>query len=84
MADNLERIVAIEALMAAQGIDMRAPLKTSPRLQQALTAIRAKAPFLATDRPVAPDIEAAAQLVSSGALAAPFADILDPVLQRVE
>jgi histidine ammonia-lyase len=68
--------------MAAQGIDMRAPLKTGPRLRRALAAIRAVAPFLAADRPLAPDIEAAAQLVLSGALAAPFADILDPVVQR--
>jgi histidine ammonia-lyase len=80
MAENLARIVGIEALMAAQGIDMRAPLKTSPRLQQALAAIRSAAPFLAADRPMAPDMEAAAQLVSSGALAAPFADLLDPLL----
>jgi histidine ammonia-lyase len=80
MTENLARIVAIEALMAAQGIEMRAPLATSPQLQQACGALRAVVPFLATDRPMAPDIEAAAGLVSSGALAAPFADLLNPLL----
>jgi histidine ammonia-lyase len=84
MAENLARIVGIEALMAAQGIDMRAPLATSPLLQQALGTVRAAAPFLAHDRPLAPDMAAAAALVASGALAAPFADLLDPLFSHDE
>ena len=32
MAGNTSAIVAIELLAAAQGIEFRAPLKTSPRL----------------------------------------------------
>ncbi|MEM8854944.1 MAG: histidine ammonia-lyase, partial [Pseudomonadota bacterium] len=63
MADNLEGIIAIEALAAAQGVEFRAPLKTSPRLQSALEAIRRAVPPLKEDRLMAPDIEAAKTLV---------------------
>jgi histidine ammonia-lyase len=80
MTENLARIVAIEALMAAQGIEMRAPLATSPRLQQAHGVVRSAVTFLASDRPMSPDIEAAARLVMSGALVAPFADLFNPLL----
>lgn len=77
MADNLAGIIGIEALMAAQGVDMRRPLMTSPRLQQAMRVIRSAAPRLDTDRALAPDMAAATKLVTTGALAAPFTDILD-------
>jgi histidine ammonia-lyase len=59
---------------------MRAPLATSPLLQQAHGVVRSAVSFLASDRPMAPDIEAAARLVMSGALVAPFADLFTPVL----
>src|SRR6185503_14727068 len=40
MTDNLFSIIGIEALTAAQGIDFRAPLVTSPELTNAIGAIR--------------------------------------------
>ena len=66
--DNAERVVAIELLAAAQGIDWLRPLRTSPALEAAHRAIRQVAAVYADDRPGAPDIEAAAELVRSGAL----------------
>nr|WP_040645000.1 histidine ammonia-lyase [Rubellimicrobium thermophilum] len=69
MADNLAVILGVEALCAAQGIGFRAPLRTSPRLARVVEAIRAAVPPLGADRPMAPDMEAAAALVASGALA---------------
>jgi len=63
------RVVAIEALCAAQALDLLAPLRTSPLLERVHAAIRAVVPPLDTDRPPAPDIEALAQLVATGALA---------------
>ena len=66
MADNAAGIVAIELLAAAQGVDLRAPLKTSAALGEVLAAIRAVVPFYAEDRYFAPDIEAARTLVRSG------------------
>ncbi|MFQ6018833.1 MAG: hypothetical protein ACE5KF_11650, partial [Kiloniellaceae bacterium] len=59
-------IVAIELLAAAQGIDLRRPLKTSPRLQEAMAALRARVAFLDRDRPMGPDIGAIQDLVASG------------------
>jgi histidine ammonia-lyase len=69
MAANLDRILAIEALCAAQGVEFRAPLKTSASLQRVLACIRAKVEPLGEDRMMTPDIEAAFDLVRSGALA---------------
>lgn len=69
MADNLSVILGVEALCAAQGIETRAPLKTSAPLQEVLHTIRAKIPRLEQDRYLAPDIETAAALVESDALA---------------
>jgi histidine ammonia-lyase len=69
MADNLSVILGVEALCAAQGIETRAPLKTSAPLQEVLHTIRAKIPRLEQDRYLAPDIETAAALVEADALA---------------
>ncbi|NIA68941.1 histidine ammonia-lyase [Pelagibius litoralis] len=66
IAENAGYIVAIELMAAAQGIDLRRPLKTSPKLTRAMDAIRGRAAFLADDRLLAPDIEALAELVNSG------------------
>ena len=63
MTGNALNIVAIELLCACQGIDLRAPLKTSQRLQGAFDALRLKVPFAASDRLLALDIEAAAQVL---------------------
>jgi histidine ammonia-lyase len=77
MTDNLFGIIGIEALTAAQGVELRAPLVTSPVLCRALAAIRDVVPTLEEDRYLAPDLEAAAQLVASGSLNASVgADIL--------
>jgi len=56
MAGNTAAIVAIELLAAAQGIDLRAPLETSPALAEVHRGIRALAPFYDHDRLFAPDI----------------------------
>ncbi|QIE54699.1 histidine ammonia-lyase [Pikeienuella piscinae] len=69
MNDNLAVIIGVEALCAGQGVECRAPLETSPRLKAALARLRAEAPSLGTDRYMAPEMEAAAALVGSGAFA---------------
>ncbi len=79
MVANLEAILGIEALCAAQGIGFRAPLATSPALTRAVAAIRAQVPPLGADRFMAPDLAAAARLVASGALASAPGVVL-PVL----
>jgi histidine ammonia-lyase len=66
MADNTAGIVAIELLAACQGIDFRAPLKTSPLLEEAKRLLRQEVPFYDHDRYFAPDIEKAKRLVLTG------------------
>jgi histidine ammonia-lyase len=69
MLENLSVILGVEALCAVQGVGYRAPLRSSPALERAITALRAVSPVLAEDRYLAPDITAAAALVRQGALA---------------
>jgi histidine ammonia-lyase len=63
MVTNAANVIAIEFLSACQGVDLRAPLKTSVPLQGALGALRLQVPFAASDRLLALDIEAAASTV---------------------
>ncbi len=66
IAWNSGHVVAIELLAAAQGIDLRRPLRTSPRLAEALAAVRERAAFLDKDRTMAPDIAAVFDLIAAG------------------
>jgi histidine ammonia-lyase len=68
MTENLFAIIGIEALTAAQGVEFRAPLTTSPELQKAMESLRAVVPTLEEDRFMAPDLAAASALVADGAL----------------
>lgn len=58
MCFNTSVVVGIEAMAAAQGVDFNRPLASSAALEQQLTAIRERVAFLASDRLLAPDIEA--------------------------
>jgi len=69
MVRNLERILGVELLCAAQGVEFRAPLATSLSLQRVLAALRERIPPLLQDRFISPDIEAAAALVADGRIA---------------
>ncbi len=66
MVDNAAAIVAIELLAAAQGVELRAPLETSDKLKEAISAIRGRARFLDRDRQIAPDIAAIKDLIFCG------------------
>ncbi len=68
MVANLETILGVEALCAAQGLEFRAPLTTSAPLQAALARLRRDIPPLAEDRYLAPDLAAAARLIATSAL----------------
>ncbi|MFN7974705.1 MAG: histidine ammonia-lyase [Acidobacteriota bacterium] len=69
VVDLFAHVLAIEALAAAQALDLLAPLRTSARLEGARHAIRERIPYLERDREVARDISAALGLVRSGELA---------------
>jgi len=82
MNANLARILGIEWLVAAQGVDLRAPLKTSDPLQQAVRTLRAEVAHLDDDRYLAPDLEAAGRLTGEGAALAAVSGIALPNLER--
>ena len=67
MAENLKRIIAIELLCAAQGVEFRAPLKTSASLRACIGALREEIPPLKEDRFLASDIVCAADFIGSDA-----------------
>jgi histidine ammonia-lyase len=57
VVDNVERVLAIELFDAAQAMDFRRPLKTSPKLEAVLAAYRQEVPFVDTDTYMHPLIE---------------------------
>lgn len=65
---NAEVVVALEAMAAAQALDLRAPLHPGEGSRAARAAIREAIPFLEADRELGPDIAAAVDLVRSGRL----------------
>jgi histidine ammonia-lyase len=69
MVANLNVILGVEAMCAAQGIEFRAPLATSAPLARVVARLRQDVATLGEDRYLAPDIAGAAALVASGALA---------------
>jgi histidine ammonia-lyase len=65
-AQSAARVIAIEWLAAAQGVDFQAPLKTSARLEAAHRMLRGKVAFYYRDRYFADDIACIADIVESG------------------
>lgn len=68
--DLLARVLAIEIYTAARGIDLRAPLKPGPATGAAIALLRTRVEGPGPDRYLSPDLEAATELVRSGALLA--------------
>jgi histidine ammonia-lyase len=68
---NVRRVLAVEFLCAAQGIDLRnrRPGSGSAR---ALAAVRRVVPGLAADRPLSEDIERVSSLIATGELSSLF------------
>lgn len=68
--DGLGRVLAIEILTAARGIDLRAPLEPSRVTGAAIAGLRKVVEGPGPDRYLAPEIEQATQLVMAGAFTA--------------
>jgi histidine ammonia-lyase len=66
---NVETVLAIELLCAAQGLEFRKPLRPGRGVERAYDLVRARVGLLEADRALAPDIEAVAALVREGTLA---------------
>ncbi len=70
MNANLHTILGVEAICGAQGIGFRAPLATSVPLQRAVARLRERVPAIEADRYLAPDLQAAGELIRDGELSA--------------
>lgn len=69
VVENTRHTLAIEAMAAAQAIDMLAPTKTSKQLQQAHSAIRSVCAIMEKDRVMYSDFTRIANLISAGKIA---------------
>jgi histidine ammonia-lyase len=63
IVENAERLLAIELLCAAQGLEYRKPLKPAQRVGKAVAVVREHVRKLDEDRVLAPDIEGLAKAI---------------------
>lgn len=63
VVNNLENILAIELLTAAQALDFRKPLKSSPKIEALFSAYRTVVSFNNADRILAEDIRKSVQFI---------------------
>lgn len=66
--DGLTRVLAIEVLVAARGLDLRAPLLPSPATARVIAVLREDVPGPGPDRHLAPEIERTVGLAREGSL----------------
>jgi histidine ammonia-lyase len=66
VVENARNVLAIEAMAAAQAMDLVAPLKTGKRGQRACEAIRAVSPKMEKDRVMYQDFARIAEVIASG------------------
>jgi histidine ammonia-lyase len=66
IVEHAERIVGIELVCAAQGLEHRRPLKSGAEVEQAYQAVRDVVPRLEQDRVLATDIDAIATAIRTG------------------
>ncbi|HSM60107.1 MAG TPA: histidine ammonia-lyase [Longimicrobiales bacterium] len=64
----LERVLAVELLCAAQGIEFRRPLRAGGGVEAAHRAVRERVAPLHEDRALGPDLDALTDLVRNGSL----------------
>ena len=63
---NLQHVLAIELMCAAQGLEFRRPLRGGVGVERAYASVRVLVPALADDRVLGPDIESLAVAVAEG------------------
>lgn len=80
MAENTNGVLAVEYLAAAQGLDFRAPLKGSDKIELAKAILRRSVSFYDKDRYFAPDIAEASEIISDGELSMLMPEELLPSL----
>jgi histidine ammonia-lyase len=77
--DGLTRVLAIELVTAARGLELRAPLTPAAGTGAALAVLRQVVAGPGPDRWLAPELEAATDVVRSGALLAAVETAIGPL-----
>jgi histidine ammonia-lyase len=67
IVDNVERVLAIELLAAAEGLEYRRPLKAGKGVEQGYQVLRKIAAPVLADRALTDDIENVAKAIREGA-----------------
>jgi histidine ammonia-lyase len=67
IVENAERVLAIELMAAAQGLEYRRPLRAAREVESAYRVIRESVPRLGEDRSLAAEIELLARKIREGA-----------------
>jgi histidine ammonia-lyase len=70
VVENLQTVLAIEYLCAAQAFDFLRPLRSSPTLERVHACIRTVVPFAQTDRILYDDVAAVRMLIEDGSIEA--------------
>ncbi len=76
MNGNLANLIAMEAITAVQGVEMRGPLTTSKKLKEFMAVVRGVAPPLEEDRFLADDLKSVVELIQDGRLVPDCAPLL--------
>ncbi len=63
VVENVRRVLAVELICAAQGVELRQPARPSPANRALLAQLRCVCPPLTDDRPLGPDIERVSALL---------------------
>ena len=66
VVDNLRRILAIELVIGARAVDLRAPLRPAPATGAVIAALRDVVPGPGPDRVLSPDLLAAESFLGNG------------------
>ena len=77
--DGLSRVLAIELLTAARGLDLRAPLTPAPATAAVVAGLRETVEGPGPDRYLSPEIEAAVDFVVSGRALAAAESVVGPL-----
>jgi histidine ammonia-lyase len=73
--DNVRRILAVEYVIAARAIELRAPLAPGPATSVAISVLRTDVPGTGPDRYLAPELAAAEEILRADRPAGPLAEL---------
>jgi histidine ammonia-lyase len=68
VVDNVSRVLGIELMCAAQALDLRRPLRSTPAIEAMHSRLRRQVPFAPVDRPFGRDLDKAIALAQGDEL----------------